>query len=284
MESYIDWKHAIKDVAMKSIGEDFIIMDAPVLTDIPLEPFKANVTTIVLCQEGYLDGEIGLERFTAHAPSLVVLLADKVLEMKSISRDFKGQVLIMSKRFTDNLLLEIKDRLPLTMSVENKPCQPLSEEATHSLENYFSMMKKAMQMKENPHRSEVARHLMLAFMYGLRFYFHSEADNPKTHNEQLVESFLALVKQYFYKERMLKFYADKLCLTSKHIAKVIKDTTGKAANEWIDDHVILEAKALLKSTDMTIQQVSDILCFDNPSFFTKYFKRHMGMTPKEYRL
>ena len=121
-------------------------------------------------------------------------------------------------------------------------------------------------------------------MYGLRFYFHSEANNPKTHNEQLVESFLALVKQYFYKERMLKFYADKLCLTSKHIAKVIKDTTGKAANEWIDDHVILEAKALLKSTDMTIQQVSDILCFDNPSFFTKYFKRHMGMTPKEYRL
>jgi AraC-like DNA-binding protein len=65
---------------------------------------------------------------------------------------------------------------------------------------------------------------------------------------------------------------------------VIKDTTGKSANEWIDDHVILEAKALLKSTNMTVLQVGDELNFPCQSFFGKYFKRIVGISPREYKV
>lgn len=270
-------------VVTRSIDEDFVIIDTPIVKGIPQAPFKVDVTTIILCEKGCIEGSICMEYFEASAPSLVVLLADKVMEMKKVSNDFQGQILIMSKRFTDNLLFDIKDRLPLTMSVENKPYQPLNKEAYLSLENYFTMMKKAMDMKENTYRLEVARHLMLAFMFGMRPYFHTETPAPRTHNEQVVHNFLTLVKQHYRQERLLNFYADKLCLTSKHVSKVVKEATGKSPNEWIDSYVILEAKALLKSTDMTIQQICTSLNFDNNSFFAKYFKRHVGVSPKEYR-
>jgi AraC-like DNA-binding protein len=67
------------------------------------------------------------------------------------------------------------------------------------------------------------------------------------------------------------------------LSKVIKATGGKPANDWIDDHVVLEAKALLKSTNMTIEQISDALHFPSQSFFGKYFKRVTGLSPREYK-
>lgn len=280
---YIDWKQMTQDVVKRSIDEDFVTMDSAALRGIPQTPFKVDVTTIILCEQGRIEGNISMERFEASAPSLVVVLADRIMEMESVSDDFRGQVLIMSNRFTDNLLFDVKDRLPLTVSVENRPCQPLNKEALESLQNYFSMMKKAIEVKENPYRLEVARHLMLAFMFGVRHYFHAEAPVPKTHNEQVVHDSLAYVKQHYRRERLLQFYADKLCLTSKHVSKVVRQVTGKSPNDWIDSYVILETKALLKSTDMTVQQICLSLNFDNTSFFAKYFKRKVEISPKEYR-
>ena len=281
--NYISWEYVLRNSIHDSIDHDFIIIDNLVLEEIPKIPFKVNVTTIILCQEGLLEGNINLEQFKAQSPCLVVFLADRILEMKSISQDFKGKILIMSKNFTDNLLLDVKERLPLIISTEKKPCQPLEDESLKSLENYFCMMKKTIKATENPNRIEVARHLMLAFMYGLRFYYHPAVNEDISHNQLLVERFLALAEREYHQEHLLKYYADKLCLSAKHLSKVIKDTTGKPANEWIDDYIMLEAKALLKSTDMTIQQISDKLGFDNQSFFTKYFKRHLGKTPKQYK-
>ena len=81
----------------------------------------------------------------------------------------------------------------------------------------------------------------------------------------------------------MEFYADKMCLTPKYLSKVIKEKSSKSASEWIDNYVTLEARALLKSTNMTIRQISDELNFPSQSFFGKYFKRHQGMSPKEYR-
>ena len=64
---------------------------------------------------------------------------------------------------------------------------------------------------------------------------------------------------------------------------MVKGLTGKSAGAWIDDYVILEAKALLKSTTLTILQVSEALNFANQSFFGKYFKQHTGVSPTQYR-
>ena len=69
----------------------------------------------------------------------------------------------------------------------------------------------------------------------------------------------------------------------QHLTRVLRESGNKSANDLIDDHVALEAKALLKSTNMTIEQVSDELNFPSQSFFGKYFKRITGMSPKDYK-
>jgi AraC-like DNA-binding protein len=149
---------------------------------------------------------------------------------------------------------------------------------------YYSMLKKTVRMKDNPHRIEIVKHLTRAFFYGFGYQYHKIPDKViRSKNEILLEKFLNYVQTNYKAERKLEFYAEKLCLTPKHLSKVIKETSGNSANEWIDNYVILEAKALLKSTNMTIQQISDELDFPSQSFFGKYFKRQVGLSPKDYR-
>ncbi len=98
-----------------------------------------------------------------------------------------------------------------------------------------------------------------------------------------MEEIVNLVKAHFRKEREVGFYAAKLKLTPKYLSKLIRDNSNKSVNEWINDYILLEAKALLKSTNMTIQQISDELNFPSQSFFGKYFKRLAGVSPRDYR-
>ena len=81
----------------------------------------------------------------------------------------------------------------------------------------------------------------------------------------------------------MNFYADKLFVTPKHLSAVLKEISGRTAGEWIDHRVILEAKMLLRTTGMNIQEISLALNFSNQSFFGKYFKHLTGISPRDYR-
>ena len=267
-----------------SIDDDLILLDKPVITSAFRYPFRMDVTVGFVCIKGTSEGFINMSPYTAQAPYLITILPGDIVEYKSISEDFSGLIIIMSKKFTDSLMPDAYKRLPLFFSLRDNPVFPLSEEFLEGIIRYFEMLKRMAQEKDHPYRLEVAQHLTLAFFYGGCVDFHQLIDKKKkTHHEMLVEKFLHLVQNHHKKQRGLEFYADKMCLTSKHLSKVIKATSGKSANDLIDERVILEAKALLKSTNMTIEQISDELNFPSQSFFGKYFKRITGMSPKEYK-
>ena len=69
----------------------------------------------------------------------------------------------------------------------------------------------------------------------------------------------------------------------KHLTAIVKKCSGKTANQWIKERLLEEIRFYLKQTDLSIKQVSDKLDFPNPSFFGKYVKEHLGMTPGEFR-
>ncbi|MDE6390585.1 MAG: helix-turn-helix domain-containing protein, partial [Duncaniella sp.] len=79
------------------------------------------------------------------------------------------------------------------------------------------------------------------------------------------------------------YYAARLFVTPKHLSAVLKEMSGQTAGEWIDKRVILEAKLMLRSTGMNIQEISTALNFSNQSFFGKYFKHLTGISPRDYR-
>ena len=280
----LNWRSELEDINVFSINDDVILLDKPVITSTFQYPFKVDVTTAIISIRGTTEGNINLKPYVTSGACFIAILPGNILEYKSISEDFEGLFIVMSKKFTDNLMPNAHERLPLSVSVSDNPVIPLDEEALAGMINYFEMLKKLIQVENHPYRMEVARYLTLAFFYGVGYHFHKFADKrEKKHNEALIEKFLNLVQVHYKKERGLDFYAGKLCITSKHLSRVLRETGNKSANDLIDDRVALEAKALLKSTNMTILQISDELNFPSQSFFGKYFKRVTGMSPKDYK-
>ena len=106
---------------------------------------------------------------------------------------------------------------------------------------------------------------------------------PSTRQESILEQFLRLLRRHYRAERKVTFYADRLCLTPKYLSKAVRQASGKTVSAWIDQYVTTEAKALLRSTDMTVQQIALHLHFDTQALFGKYFKRVTGLSPREYR-
>ena len=191
----------------------------------------------------------------------------------------------MSNQFANSLLADMQERLSLRLSFVDNPCLPLNSLEIESILDYYSLLKKTQRIEDPSIRKEIVKHLVLAFYYTTLIY-HSRIFSDKVQRSKqgvLLDRFMNLVQENFREQRDVGFYADRLCLTPKYLSKVVKDGSGAPAGEWIDNYVALEAKALLKSTGMTIQQISDELHFPSQSFFGKYFKRVLGMAPKEYR-
>ena len=278
------WRTELENMEVDSIDNDIILLDKPLITSAFQYPFKVDITAAIICIKGRTEGSINLKPYITNGPCFITILSGQIMEYKSISEDFSGLFIIMSPKFTDSLASDVANRLPVFFYLLDNPVIPLDKEALEGMITYFEMIKKVIQVKDHPYRIEAVRHLTLAFLYGAGVYFHKFDNNRgKSHHETIVEKFLHLVQTHFKEQRGLEFYADKLCLTPKHVSKVIREISGKPANDWIDEHVILEAKALLKSTNMTIQQISDELNFPSQSFFGKYFKRVTGMSPREYK-
>lgn len=277
-----DWKDDVERAEIVSIGDDLILLEKPIIKSTFNYPFKTNMVTAQICLSGRTEGYIDLNFYISPPSSLTIILPDQILQHKYMSEDFSGLCIIMSQKFINSLNLGQSNSLFL--SIMENPVIALSENDLKSVITYYDMLKDAIEKVDNSFRLETVKYLTMAFFYGTSYQFHKKNNKiEKSKNEILVDKFITLVKGHYREERSIGFYADRLCLTPKYLSTVIKANTGRTANDWIDRYVILDAEALLKSSDMTIQQISDELNFSSQSFFGKYFKRLIGVSPTEYR-
>ena len=110
-----------------------------------------------------------------------------------------------------------------------------------------------------------------------------EVSSKTSRKDEIVAHFLQCVHDNYREHRDLGFYADQLCLSLKYMSHVVYEQTGRHPSRWIKDYVILDAKTMLRSGRYTVQQVADELNFPNQSFFGKYFKEAVGISPKKWR-
>ncbi len=99
----------------------------------------------------------------------------------------------------------------------------------------------------------------------------------------IYRKFADLVHQQKGREREVQWYAQQLNISPKHLTSICKSIRGKSAYALIEEVAVQEISRLLLTTDMSIRQISEELCFTNISFFCKYVKTNLGMTANEYR-
>lgn len=111
------------------------------------------------------------------------------------------------------------------------------------------------------------------------------AVDPKAMNRQaeLFMQFIHLVYQYGDREREVAFYCSKLCITPRYLARILRELSHETPKKIIDRHCVQEIKKRLRTTNDSVQAIAIDLRFPDQSFFTRYFKKQTGMTPKDFR-
>ena len=91
------------------------------------------------------------------------------------------------------------------------------------------------------------------------------------------------LQRFCTQERSVEFYAGRRCVCAKYFARQVRAVSGKSPGRIIRERVLIEAKAMLNSTDLSVRQISDTLHFPNESFFCRWFKEASGLTPTAFR-
>jgi AraC-like DNA-binding protein len=99
----------------------------------------------------------------------------------------------------------------------------------------------------------------------------------------LLRNYQQLIERYFRTIRLPKEYAELLYITPNHLNALCVELLGKTAGDLVRDRLLLEAKRLLTNADMTVTEIAYDLNFRDNSYFNRFFKKNVGMTPDEFR-
>lgn len=263
------------------IGKDLALAKIDQTSQAFAEPTKLAHAIILICTAGYSRIRINLQEYEIESPMVVTLMPGQIVESLNHSINFHGYTISLSRRFID--IINLPGWQAHYMTVYNNPVNEISHETMKMMLTFYTLLYRAASNEENQFRLQVIENLIRVFFYGGISTFKKDTCATTSNKNSIVERFIALVEENYRTERLIGFYADKLCITPKYLSKLVKDNTGRSAGDWIESHVILEARAMLQSSDLTIQQIASSLNFPNQSFFGKYFKRAMGVSPKQYR-
>lgn len=205
-----------------------------------------------------------------------------------IKPEFLNYLNILSSN-SPNTYSNLRNSIMVKLSDEDAGC--LSEMII-SMERYIS------DSKENVYYKECTESIIRAIMFRIFYlvekynqsdtYDHSANEDDAYRNsvdscERYFNKFIGLLAKDYRNHRQVKYYAKRMNLAPKYLSRIIKESSGIHASVWIDRYVVSEAKNMLRYSDMNIQQIAYELNFADPSFFGKYFKKHTGYSPKEYR-
>lgn len=252
------------------------------------DPVRVNALQVLLVLEGSIDLSIDYVLFQASTNTVVTIMPTHITKVMKYSPNFKGRLMAVSRAFLEQSMMPNHSSSMIQyMKIRKNPTILLQESEIKTLDECMLRLRQTiLQTSHHLQRLLIQNTLMGFFIeMGNIFSERKEYNTPPslTRKEELFESFLRILYMYCKEQHVVSFYAEQLYITPQYLSLILKELTGRSANKWIDEALMQEAKILLKAPQATVQQVADALHFSDQSTFGKFFKKHAGMSPMEYR-
>lgn len=245
---------------------------------------RLQACIVAICTEGFMKASINLLEYEIRPNDLITLLPGTIIQFREktekVSLCFAGFSSQCTGRI--NLMKSLGNAYPKLME---HPVVPLSEEIASYLTDYFALLSRASCNENFEMASELVEQSLQTTLTSIRLIYNKYASEPSSSNrkKEICRELIQSITQHYLHERRAQFYADQLGISLPHLSTTVKQVTGKSVLDTIAYVVIMDAKAKLKGTNMTIQEIAYSLNFPTASFFGKYFRRYVGMTPLEFR-
>ncbi|MDJ0364682.1 helix-turn-helix transcriptional regulator [Hymenobacter sp. H14-R3] len=254
-------------------------------TRLPIErPYRSDYYKLGICLGGSARLKVNLETYDIGPGSLMVLSPYVIKQWPFMSADMEALSLFFTKDF-----IAAHGGLNLdAFAFFERDARHVVELPPAPAARIAELLRAIEQQYDAPHvyREEILRSFMHILLHETAAIYsaHRGVAHPiQTRSQLLATEFKKLVNSHYTTERSLAFYADKLCITPKHLAETVREATGKRAVAWLAEAVLLEASVLLQNPALTIAQIADILHFADQSTFGRFFRKSTGVAPAAYR-
>lgn len=250
-------------------------------------PHRFELGCFIMVYAGSAHISVNLTDYEVSAQSLVTVLPRSIIQMKDWSEDFRCDLIAFSSNFVKDLTL-IRSVITQMDNIGNMPILNLSQCEWSLATHYWDLLRLIYEHRSNNEMQPGAvGNMMLSFFYCVCGMYSNRASQrdeaSQVRREELARKFMTLVLRHCESVREVRHYADLLCVTPQYLNAVIKTVRGETASSVIKRATILTIEAELKSSTRSIQEIAGNLNFPNASFFSKFFKRETGMSPKQYR-
>ena len=222
--------------------------------------------------------------------TLFIFNENTVIEQVKASIRSSGYMITYSRQYLNSIHVDTQDLISIYHGFLDDPCVQVTAEEAAYIHDISKLMRSVLcDYAPTPNREKIISSLFAAmfhYVMGILQKHSLPAGNESVSNrtDELFNKFLDLLREYCSTERSVEFYASKMGITPKYLSLILKKKSGRNASKLIDEAVVYEAKRLLKYSGMSINEIALKLNFASQSFFGKYFKQRVGVSPSRYKI
>lgn len=255
-------------------------------------PIKLGCLLIVSCIEGHIQLDINRKTYFLQTGDILLGLPNSIISYENPSPHHKIKLAAFSTRFLQRILKVEKSTWRTVLHIHQNPVKSVNEPKNETVFDIYNRLI-SLKIKEKPHlyHKEVIQHIFAALLCEMIGLLNqniaadssSQEKEEFTQADQIFRNFIKLLSEDHGMHRSVAYYANELCYTPKYLSKVIKQACGRTPLELINEYTIEAIKDRLKRSNKSIKEIAEEFDFPNQSFFGKYVKTHLGMTPLNYR-
>jgi AraC-like DNA-binding protein len=250
-------------------------------------PLRVNAFGLFVCTKGHMNVTINLMSWQVSRNTYLISLPENILKINNRSSDFEGVAILFSMDYLREININLKEVLPFYVYLRNNPIFKFTTQSLQRITKFYDLMFDVMSDDKSSQKEEIVKGLSASMIYKIsedldEFGLSRIFVKSKSKDDYFIR-FMELLQQNFRTQHEVRFYSDLLSLTPKYLSSMMKEISGMSASQWINEYIIMEAKTMLKTSDMNVKQIAYYLSFPNPSFFSKYFKQYVGCPPSEFR-
>lgn len=282
----LDQLYALHELDSALQGEGIFMVDH---TDIPVQQYaysRHQFDGLLLCfvLKGSMNAQVHFTEYEVNQGDVILALPHLLIDVKSESEDIEAITIGLSIDLISSIpqLWEFINSDP----VRSNPLLHFHSEKQALQREFLLYLQQFYHTTSSAQKNTIIRYHLLALMHMIMEAHEglsSRVDAGTDRSTTIIEEFYALVSKHAVAHRDIHFYAEKLNLTPPYLTTLLRKKTGKSALKWINHIVMLQAKSLLKTSDLSVKEVSNQLNFQDPSLFCRYFKQHTGLSPNGFR-
>ncbi len=279
---YIEFNNFVSDCR----NGDVLVLDH--VNDVsPLYPQRPMTTIIVMGSEGFQELTANGRQFTINPGDVIISPPNVKVEAGKHSDDFECKILCLTDHFIQGLLHDHIDVWHHAVYVNQLSIVQMSDLCKEEFTFYYALIRSKLRNSRQSTPNEILQALLRALLLELSFVLESTSDMKKepklSQGKVLFNRFISLISNAEVKRQPILDYASQLAITPKYLTMLCLKYSDKTASEWVIQYTIEEIRFYLKSTDLSIKEISAKLGFSNMSHFGSYVRKHLGVSPSEFR-